>query len=96
MEHKIFSQDCFEAAFDSVRGCIHDSFCGDDRQGDSCPINKCDFSYVDNFPLAMAYIPMQKFENLYGIDEALCSGTLFKDLDKPLLGGKAERRGCVK
>lgn len=96
MEHKILSQDCFEAAFDSVRGCIHDTFCGDDRQGDSCPINKCDFSCVDNFPLAMAYIPMQKFENIYSLDEALCAGTLFKDLDKPFLGDRNGRKGWQK
>ena len=96
MEHKILSQDCVDGIFDSVQTCIHKSVCENIAPGASCPINKCDFSCVDDFPLAMAYIPMQRFENLYSIDEALCAGTLFKDLDKPFLGGKAERKGFMK
>ncbi len=93
MEHKILSQDCVDDVLDSVQACVYKSF-SDDR-GDSCPINKCDFSCVDDFPLAMAYVPMQKFENLYGLDEALCAGTLFKDLDKPFFG-RAGKKGWLK
>ena len=37
------------------------------------------------FSLAMAYVPIQKFENLYTSTMALKRGTLFKDLDFPLL-----------
>ncbi|MCH3971273.1 MAG: spore coat associated protein CotJA [Oscillospiraceae bacterium] len=37
--------------------------------------------------LAMAYVPFQKFENLYQPEEGLDSGTLFRDLHKPFLGG---------
>lgn len=96
MEHKILSQDCADDVFDSVQTCIHKSDCDECKNGDSCPINKCDFSCVDDFPLAMAYVPMQRFENLYSLDEALCAGTLFKDLDKPFLGSKAERKGWSK
>ena len=40
--------------------------------------------------LAMAYIPSQTFELLYGTEEALLSGTLFKKLDLPFLGYKKE------
>ena len=93
MEHKIMSQDCVSDCFDSVRANVYNVVCGDKKHCDSCPINKCDFSYVDDFPLAMAYIPMQRFENLYGLDEALCAGTLFKDLDKPFLGKMLKGRG---
>ena len=32
---------------------------------------------------AFAYVPYQKFENLYPANEALWHGTLFKDLDIP-------------
>lgn len=96
MEQKIFSNDCFDDVFDSVSACVQKVVCGEKQQNDSCPINKCDFSCIDDFPLAMAYIPMQKFENLYSMDEALFAGTLFKDLDKPFLGGKAERKGWFK
>ncbi|MBQ6809081.1 MAG: spore coat associated protein CotJA [Clostridia bacterium] len=83
MEHKIFSQDGFDDAFDSVQVCILNK-----RDENVC----CDFSCVDDFPLAMAYVPMQKFINLYNIEDALCAGTLFKDLDKPFLGCRAERK----
>lgn len=93
MEHKILSQDCVDDVFDSVQACVYKAFSND---GDSCPINKCDFSCVDDFPLSMAYVPMQKFENLYSLDEAICVGTLYKDLDKPFLGGRAGKKGWSK
>ncbi len=32
---------------------------------------------------AFAYVPYQKFENLYQDNEALWHGTIFKDLDIP-------------
>ncbi len=35
--------------------------------------------------LAMAYVPWQKFENLYNSTMALNRGTLFKDLDFPFI-----------
>ena len=95
MERKIMSQDCSDECFDCVHSRIRDMVC-EFENGDSCSLNKCNFSSVDLFPLAMAYIPMQKFENLYSVDEALCSGTLFKDLDKPFLGGKCERKEFLK
>jgi len=41
---------------------------------------------VDNLPLAMAYVPMQRFENLYDSEHGLCRGTIFADLDKPFCG----------
>lgn len=39
-----------------------------------------------NVPLAMAYVAIQKYENLYTPEEALRNGTLFIDLNKPFLG----------
>lgn len=41
--------------------------------------------------LAIAYIPSQTFELLYGTEEALTSGTLFKKLDLPFLGYDKEK-----
>ena len=35
--------------------------------------------------LAMVYSPPQIYRQLYGMDEALMRGTLFIELDKPLL-----------
>ncbi|WMJ85336.1 spore coat associated protein CotJA [Anaerocolumna sp. MB42-C2] len=36
--------------------------------------------------LAMAYVPIQKFRDLYDINYALQVGTLFKELDLPFYG----------
>lgn len=41
--------------------------------------------------LAMAYVPMQCMKNAYSLEQALCAGTLFPELDKPFTG---ERGGC--
>ena len=37
----------------------------------------------ENPRLAFAYIPYQKFENVYPHEKALCCGTMFKDLNIP-------------
>ena len=42
--------------------------------------------------LAMAYVPFQRFENLYESDKALDRGTLFACLDLPFYGSGKERR----
>ena len=38
---------------------------------------------VANPRVGFVYVPYQRFENLYNLDEALKKGTLFKDLDIP-------------
>lgn len=40
--------------------------------------------------LAMAYVPWQKWENIYSSDKGFKRGTIFADLDKPFYG----RGGC--
>ncbi len=40
----------------------------------------------DEFPVGMAYVPSQKFQNLYEPCECLKAGTIFKELYKPFLG----------
>ena len=51
---------------------------------------QCPAEHVCPFALTMVYIPMQPFGATYDADKALCRGTLFPDLDKPLLaiGGR--------
>ncbi len=49
---------------------------------------KCDLSCVDQLPLASTYAPMQVFRNLYSPEEALCRGTLYRELDLPFRGGR--------
>ncbi|MBQ2743492.1 MAG: spore coat associated protein CotJA [Oscillospiraceae bacterium] len=36
--------------------------------------------------VGMAYVPMQMWDNIYDMNEALARGTQFKDLDKPFFG----------
>lgn len=48
---------------------------------------KCDFSCVDQLPLASMYAPMQVFRKLYSPEEALNRGTLYCELDLPFRGG---------
>ena len=40
--------------------------------------------------LAMAYVPWQRWGNLYDLEQALIAGTIFADLNKPL----RETGGC--
>ncbi len=37
----------------------------------------------ENPRLASAYVPFQKYENLYSTEKSLERGTIFKDLDIP-------------
>lgn len=53
--------------------------------GDSVETACCNNSF-ENFPLAMAYVPNQKYRQLYDTAEALQNGTLFKELNLPFLG----------
>ena len=43
-------------------------------------------------PLAMAYVPFQKFGNLLDEQKAFDTGTLFKDLNKPWIGSEGVMR----
>lgn len=40
-------------------------------------------------PIGMAYVPYQKWKNVYEANVALERGTIFEDLDKPFLGERA-------
>ena len=46
---------------------------------------------LDELPLTMAYVPMQKYGATYEAENALKNGTLFPELDKPFLGKGALR-----
>lgn len=41
----------------------------------------------ENPVIAMAYVPYQECNDVYPCDRALCQGTIFPVLDKPLLAG---------
>ena len=45
--------------------------------------------YVDQFPIAMAYVPFQQNCNMYeNLDEAFRVGSIFPVLNKPFKGGE--------
>lgn len=52
--------------------------CGDLAQFTSQPVS-----------LAMAYVPVQCWEQIYEPDTGLTRGTIFPDLDKPFIGEEA-------
>lgn len=45
---------------------------------------------LDNLPLAMAYVPMQKWKDIYEADVGLDRGTMFSELDLPFLGDRRD------
>ena len=57
--------------------------------------NKVDFgkTCLDDLPLAMSYVPMQKWEDIYAPAMALDRGTLFAKLDLPFIGKEAVENG---
>jgi len=57
---------------------------------DACNINN---SCIENLPLAMAYVPMQKWKTVYTNDVALNRGTLFPELDLPFTGHGGMKHG---
>ena len=48
--------------------------------------------YFDRFPIAMAYVPWQRFGQTYDLCKAFRAGTIFPELDKPFRG----KRGVCK
>lgn len=43
-------------------------------------------SMYDDMALAMAYVPIQHFQNTYDLQTALVVGTIFPELNKPFKG----------
>ena len=46
--------------------------------------------HMHHMPLAMAYVPMQKWRNIYEADVGLDRGTMFCELDLPFLGDRRD------
>jgi hypothetical protein len=47
----------------------------------------------NKFSYAMAFVPFQKWQNIYDTDVAFSRWTIFADLDKPFLGEAAVPHG---
>ena len=54
----------------------------------------CDGSCAsaDEFPIGMAYVPWQKWQNIYEPCRAFATGTIFAELDKPFLGMRGVKK----
>ena len=59
----------------------------DEEEKNDCPMPKSKFP--SETPLAMAYVPFQKWEEPYDRETALSRGTIFPALDKPFIGEEA-------
>ena len=49
-----------------------------------------------SLPLAIATVPMQRFEKLYPLEKALTHGTLFQALDLPFHPWEGRRTACMR
>uniref|UniRef100_UPI0032604C7A spore coat associated protein CotJA n=1 Tax=Clostridium sp. NkU-1 TaxID=1095009 RepID=UPI0032604C7A len=47
----------------------------------------CPAENIDQFPVGMAYVPWQCWQQVYPMDTALSMGTIFPDLSKPFIMG---------
>ena len=48
--------------------------------------------HLNNFPIAMAYVPMQQWRKIYSNEVALDRGTIFEELDLPFMGRGGEEK----
>lgn len=46
---------------------------------------------IDQYPIAMAYVPWQKYGETFDLETGFHIGTIFPELDKPFM-----RAGCAK
>lgn len=60
------------------------------RRMDGCPDTTDHFPA--DMPIAMAYVPWQRWQKIYEPCKGLQRGTIFEELDKPFLGKGGMRR----
>lgn len=64
------------------------------EQFKKCPANRGGMAMrmgLDEYPLAMDYVPWQHWHTVYDLEKGLSRGTIFPELYKPFLG---VRGGC--
>ena len=72
--------------------CCEKPSCGCGHQSGGCGEKNPNNDLDRSFTLAMAYVPMQCFENVSYGNEAMRKGTIFNDLVMPL---ECQRRGAL-
>ena len=60
------------------------------------PRDNCSSQECERWSIAMAYVPWQNLEKVYEPAQALRSGTLFPELEKPFMAYASPRRGARK
>lgn len=60
--------------------------CNTGNTSNLCTQNDLRFG-IDRMPVAMAYVPWQRFGRTLDLDQALRTGTIFPELTKPFCGG---------
>ena len=66
--------------------------CSNAKQDNCNNVHDCDIETapVDRMAPGMAYVPWQKWEDIYCMEKALERGTIFEQLDKPFIGGRGK------
>lgn len=54
----------------------------------NCNYSRCNRTDMN---IAMAYVPWQEFRNLDNFKCGYIAGTIFKDLNKPFMGGRCSK-----
>lgn len=71
-----YDQDMGRMPYATGKSCMQESGMSDR----SCKMEKA------NWPIGMTYVPIQKWGNLYEVDEGFHQGTIFKELNLPFTG----------
>ena len=56
------------------------------RQTPACVVEKTVQDRLEDMPLAMAYVPWQRWQNIYDAEKGFCNGTIFQELNLPFFG----------
>ncbi|MCI6857794.1 MAG: spore coat associated protein CotJA [Eubacterium sp.] len=56
----------------------------------SCQSGKETMNF-DTWPIAMAYVPWQRWQKIYKPEEGLAHGTIFQELDLPFTGRRCQK-----
>lgn len=68
-------------------GCGTGNGSGSNNTGGASSGGTFDNMYLGELPLAMCYVPMQRWNTTYPLDKGLERGTIFPELDLPFIGG---------
>ena len=76
--------DMQPAAMPAAEAIHHSRDC--DRCSSNTNNGNIDRNSIDNLPVAMAYVPMQRWERVYEPERGLKEGTMFPELNLPFKG----------